>query len=61
MDEFFDLVKPTTKKVSKTSKATKTCKDCGLYDTCLSPRMSYIGEGKKKILVIGDVPSREDD
>lgn len=37
------------------------CDKCGLYKSCISPKMSYSGEGKKQILIIADVPSTGED
>jgi len=33
------------------------CEECRLYQHCKHPRMSYIGKGKKKILIVGSHPS----
>lgn len=37
------------------------CLSCKLYRRCKSPRMSPVGKGKKKILLVSDVPGEEDD
>lgn len=37
------------------------CMKCGLHRKCLSPKMKYSGEGKKKILIIGECPSETAD
>jgi len=37
------------------------CGACGLYKNCHSPKMSYKGEGRKKILVIGESPGADED
>jgi DNA polymerase len=38
-----------------------TCYSCGLYRTCVSPKMEPYGNFKKKILNIGDAPTEIDD
>lgn len=37
------------------------CPKCKLYKDCMSPKMKVSGEGRKKILVIGEMPGRKDD
>ena len=37
------------------------CTLCGLYKQCNSPKMEYSGEGRKKILVIGECPGKNED
>ncbi len=37
------------------------CDRCGLYKTCLSPKMRYTGKGRKKILIVGEAPGRIED
>ncbi len=37
------------------------CLKCKLYKNCNSPKMKRTGEGKKKILIIGEFPSSIDD
>ena len=37
------------------------CMECGLHKKCRTPKMEYSGEGKKKILIIGEFPSTTDD
>ena len=37
------------------------CGACGLSRTCQSPKMKYKGEGRKKILVIGEAPGKQED
>jgi len=39
----------------------KNCFSCGLYKECNSPNISCFGEGKKKILLVGECPGREED
>src|SRR5690606_11037479 len=38
-----------------------SCVSCGLYKYANSPKMEPFGEFKKKIMVIGDFPSEDDD
>jgi uracil-DNA glycosylase family 4 len=37
------------------------CAACGLYKTCISPKMPVYGKGRKKVLVIGEAPGRTED
>ena len=37
------------------------CGRCGLAGSCISPKMPPSGEGKAKVLFIGDFPSEDDD
>ena len=37
------------------------CEACGLNKVCKSPKLKFIGKGKKNVLIIGSQPtSRED-
>jgi uracil-DNA glycosylase family 4 len=46
----------------KSSKSIKaTCAQCGLYSSCKSPRMKPTGEGRLKILIVGEAPGRTED
>lgn len=55
------------KKQSSTSSQKKSehvvydCDSCGLYKRCHSPKIGLAGEGKKKILLIGQAPGRVED
>jgi len=37
------------------------CGQCGLYKTCLSPKMKWTGKGQKKILIIAEAPGETED
>ncbi len=37
------------------------CGVCGLYKKCKSPKMSPSGDGRKKILIVGETPGIEED
>lgn len=37
------------------------CGACGLYKKCNSPKMEVDGEGRRKILIIGEAPGAEED
>ena len=37
------------------------CQSCGTHKTCRSPKMAPVGKGKRKVLIIGDRPGREED
>lgn len=39
----------------------RTCDTCGLFKGCLSPKMDWSGEGRKKILVIAEAPGENED
>lgn len=47
--------------VSKSPLLTATCKECGLYKACKSPKMNPTGEGKKRILILGENPGKNED
>lgn len=40
---------------------TARCESCKLYLDCKSPKMSPTGQGKKKILLVGESPGKTDD
>jgi len=44
-------------KVSQIAK----CGLCGLYKTCLSPKMPPTGEGRMKILAVAEAPGKQED
>ena len=37
------------------------CGACKLYQTCQSPKMSVKGKGRRKLLLIGEFPSKQED
>lgn len=37
------------------------CGACGLLKTCRSPKMEVTGQGRRKILFVGEAPGKEDD
>lgn len=37
------------------------CGACGLFKLCKSPKMPVSGEGKKKILIVGEAPGADED
>lgn len=45
----------------KNSISKDPCEVCGLYKKCKSPKMRYTGEGKKKILIIGEAQGKDED
>jgi len=55
---FTEEDKPTKK--SKVDKSDP-CETCGLYKTCISPKMEYTGTGDKEILIIAEAPGKEED
>lgn len=60
MKGFFDTSVPDTKR-RKTLPLVPSCNACGLYRTCKSPKMPVDGEGRKKILVVGEPPGKNED
>jgi len=55
-----ELAKNTTIRVDP-SQMEADCVSCGLYKNCQSPKMTVSGEGKKKILIIGEFPTSTED
>lgn len=49
------------KKSTKPVPTVPYCGACGLHKHCHSPKMKAKGKGRKKILLIGDMPSSSDD
>lgn len=37
------------------------CGACGLYKLCLSPKMPVTGEGRRKVLILGEAPGKTED
>ena len=37
------------------------CGACGLYKGCKSPKMEPTGNGKRKVLIVGEAPGNEED
>ncbi len=37
------------------------CGACGLYKTCKSPKMTPDGAGRRRILIVGDMPGAAED
>lgn len=53
---------PSEMKPSKKRLAfSPQCGACGMHKHCKSPKMSYTGKGKQKILIIGDAPGSVED
>lgn len=48
---------PTVKKLA----SNFSCFDCGLADSCTSPRIKITGEGQKKVLFISEYPTESED
>lgn len=40
---------------------SKGCSSCGLSKKCLNPKMSFSGQGEKKVLIVGESPGKLDD
>lgn len=56
---FFDLEQ--TKSKSRPDGKVYSCASCGLYQNCLSPKMRAFGNGRKRILNIGEAPGETED
>lgn len=48
-------------KSTKPSSGISKCGSCGLFRTCNSPKMKYVGKGEKKILIVTENPTQEED
>ena len=59
MKGFF--TKKETESNIRTDGKTLSCISCGLYKDCKSPRMKPYGNFKKKIMIIGEAPGKEED
>ncbi len=59
MSGFFNL-EETAVKVDLSDRAAG-CGACGLYKTCLTPRMPVHGKGKKGILIVAEAPGERED
>ncbi len=59
MAGFFSSSSLTSKRVSLPTIAQ--CGRCGLYKSCLSPKMKPSGKGKYKILIVGEAAGENDD
>lgn len=58
-DGFFSL--STVRLVNEPPTLIARCGACGLSETCLSPKMEVHGEGKRKVLVLGEAPGKIED
>lgn len=50
-----------TRTVSSEVSQDTACLTCGLFKTCLSPKMPHTGKGKRKVLIIAEAPGRTED
>ncbi len=55
---FFDIKKPISKPI--VSQAL-SCDNCGLFRSCISPKMPWSGKGRLKTLFIAEGPGEEED
>ncbi len=53
--------KPSEIASTKPLKLIAECDKCGLWRGCTSPKMEVSGRGKRKILVVGEAPGRDED
>ncbi len=56
---FFKEDKSNTKR--NRIEISNPCQICGLDKCCITPKMPYTGEGKKKILIIAEAPGKSED
>jgi DNA polymerase I len=56
-----DYLAPKKIKREKKEEITDPCEKCGLYKSCLSPKMKYSGEGRKGVLIIAEAPGKSED
>ena len=69
MKGFFDTETIIKIKKKKTRRCTGnkvksnilSCESCGLYETCLSPKMEPTGKNRKRIMILGMVPGGKED
>ncbi len=59
MKSFF--TKQDTQSLAITQSKQLTCFNCGLYKDVISPKIEPYGNFKKKIMVIGEAPGKEED
>lgn len=41
--------------------STKTCASCEMSKNCVSPKLTYVGEGEQRVLIVAGIPSKEED
>lgn len=46
---------------SRVQSVIPRCGQCGLYRTCQAPKMAPTGQGRKKILILGEAPGKTED
>lgn len=56
LSDFIDSSQP-----NKNVSTVPLCGKCGLYKQCKSPKMPVDGDGKKKILIVGEAPGEKED
>jgi len=57
-----DIIRGDESEIKKEIDLTNVgCEECKLYKSCISPKMTYSGEGKKKILILAEAPGKEED
>lgn len=59
-EEFFEVQEEEKPKKKKTT-VEYSCERCGLCNQANTKDFSYVGEGKKKILIVGEMPSLKED
>ena len=60
MDGFFKTSKVLSKEPVNTNRLAK-CSSCGLNRSCDTPQMPVAGQGRKKILLVAESPSKKED
>ncbi len=55
------FLRPSTLTASKRQPLIARCSACQLYKGCQSPKMEVYGSGRRKVLVVGEAPGKEED
>lgn len=61
MNGFFSPSQLISSKEKKTLTLIPQCNSCGFYKYCKSPKMTYQGKGKRKILIVSESPGEQED
>ena len=61
MKGFFSREQIETQAVRKIDEGVCNCLECGLYRSCISPKMSYNGLGRLKSLILAEAPGFQED
>jgi uracil-DNA glycosylase family 4 len=56
-----ELANVPRQEIRKKTITAANCDTCGLYKKCLSPRIEPVGDGKLGILIVGEIPGKNED